>query len=160
VLEKIVSGGQTGVDRAALDAALILGVPCGGWCPKGRLAEDGAISTRYPLTETHSAKYPYRTACNVRDSDATLILTRGEPTGGTALTVSLADSYRKPLWVVDLQRASAVKPVVEWINQQTVQVLNVAGPRESQCPGIYPQAYAYLQTLLLQFNSPPDLDSV
>jgi len=160
VLEKIVSGGQTGVDRAALDAALVLSVPCGGWCPKGRLAEDGAIAIRYPLTETYSAKYPYRTACNVRDSDATLILARGKPTGGTALTVSLADSYRKPVWVVDLTQALAVKPVVEWINQQSVQILNVAGPRESQCPGVYSQAYAYLQALLHQLNSPPDADSI
>ncbi|NJN47734.1 MAG: molybdenum cofactor carrier [Candidatus Competibacteraceae bacterium] len=157
VLGKIVSGGQTGVDRAVLDAALDLGMPCGGWCPKGRLAEDGVIPSRYPLTETHSSKYPFRTAYNVRDSDATLILTRGEPTGGTALTAHLAASYRKPLWVVDLQQGLAVKPVVEWITRRpAVQVLNVAGPRESQCPGIYSQAYTYLQALLQQFIPPPD----
>src|SRR3954454_8651242 len=84
---KIVSGGQTGVDRAALDVALALGIPCGGWCPKGRKAEDGPIEDRYPLSETPSSDYRQRTLWNIRDSDATLILTWGEPTGGTLLTV-------------------------------------------------------------------------
>jgi hypothetical protein len=84
---KIISGGQTGVDRAALDAALALNIPCGGWCPKGRKAEDGPIPERYPLQETSSADYRVRTEKNVTDSDGTLILTRGPVTGGTAYTV-------------------------------------------------------------------------
>src|SRR5436305_1193025 len=83
----IFSGGQTGVDRAALDVALELGIPCSGWCPRGRRAEDGTIPPRYPLQETRSLAYPVRTRWNVRDSDGTLILTRGRPDRGTALTI-------------------------------------------------------------------------
>ena len=83
MLTRIVSGGQTGVDRAALDVALELSIPCGGWCPKGRKAEDGALPARYPLKETPSEEYAQRTTWNVRDSDGTLILTHGAPTGGT-----------------------------------------------------------------------------
>src|SRR5437870_9182944 len=102
MLTKIISGGQTGVDRAALDVALELGLPCGGWCPKRRRAEDGPIPERYPLTETSSRAYPQRTRCNVLDSDGTLILTRGRPTGGTALTIQIAAESGKPYFVVDL----------------------------------------------------------
>src|SRR4051794_16307480 len=102
MLKKIISGGQTGVDRAALDVALELDLPCGGWCPRGRRSEDGAIPDRYPLSETPSEEYPERTEWNVRDSDGTLILTRGTPDRGTALTQRLANRHRKPLFVVDL----------------------------------------------------------
>src|SRR5438105_15558458 len=89
-LHKIVSGGQTGVDRAALDVALELGMPCGGWCPRGRRAEDGPITDRYPLSETPWSGYPQRTGWNVRDADGTLILTMGQADRGTALTQQLA----------------------------------------------------------------------
>ena len=101
-IRKIVSGGQTGVDRAALDVALELGVACGGWCPKGRRAEDGTIAERYPLTETSTRAYPERTRRNVLDSDGTLILARGRPTGGTALTIKIAAETGKPCFIVDL----------------------------------------------------------
>ena len=90
--EKIVSGGQTGVDRAALDAALALGIPCAGWCPKGRRAEDGAIPERYPVAETESADYEERTRLNVGDADATLILASGPLSGGTGLTAETAEA--------------------------------------------------------------------
>src|SRR5947209_13063019 len=96
MVAKIVSGGQTGVDRAALDVALELGLPCGGWCPRGRRAEDGPLPARYPLTETSWEGYPQRTRWNVRDSDGTLILTRGQPDRGTALTIKLAQRLGKP----------------------------------------------------------------
>src|SRR6516162_5915243 len=102
VISKVVSGGQTGVDRAALDIALELGVPCGGWCPKGRLAEDGVIPDRCPLTETPTKRYPQRTEWNVRDSDATLILAAGKPTVGTKLTVEVCRRLGKPHLVVVL----------------------------------------------------------
>ena len=96
VIQRIVSGGQTGVDRAALDVARELGVPSGGWCPKGRTAEDGVLAACYKMKETPTADYPLRTEWNVRDSDATLVLTRGEPTEGTAFTIELARRLRKP----------------------------------------------------------------
>jgi hypothetical protein len=100
---EIVSGCQSGVDRAALDAALEAGVPCGGWCPKGRAAEDGPIDARYPLHETPSSEVQQRTEWNVRDSDGTLILSRGtELTGGTLLTQRLAQQRGKPCLAIDL----------------------------------------------------------
>src|SRR3954447_14624932 len=96
LIQRIVSGGQTGVDRAALDVALALGIPCGGWCPRGRGAEDGLIPERYPLVETPAADASQRTRWNVRDSDGTLILAWGEPTGGTLLTVQACRETGKP----------------------------------------------------------------
>src|SRR5262249_43447288 len=102
MIARLVSGGQTCVDQAALDAALELGVPCGGWCPKGRKAEDGAVPDRHPLTETPSACYAERTRWNVRDADATLILSWGKPTGGTRLTVTECVKAGKPHLVIDL----------------------------------------------------------
>jgi hypothetical protein len=96
-ITKIISGGQTGVDRAALDVAIELELPCGGWCPRGRLAEDGTVPDRYPLQETRSAEYAERTERNVIDSDGTLIIATRPLTGGTALTVELAHRRDKPL---------------------------------------------------------------
>lgn len=148
MIEKVVSGGQTGVDRAALDAALELALPCGGWCPRGRRAEDGPIDARYPLTETPSDDYSQRTAWNVRDSDGTLILTRGAPIGGTALTIDVAERLRKPHLVVDLARSSRPRAAREWLDRNAVRVLNVAGPRESGMPGIYADALAFLRSVL------------
>jgi hypothetical protein len=145
---EIVSGGQTGVDRAALDVALALGLPCGGWCPRGRRAEDGPIPERYPLTETPQDAYPVRTALNVRDSDGTLILLHGRPDRGTALTIRLATRKGKPCLVLDLAEAPAVEDVRTWAEQQHVRILNVAGPRESSQPGIYEQAVQFLRELL------------
>lgn len=147
-LSKIVSGAQTGVDRAALDVALTLGYPCGGWVPKGRRAEDGRVPTSYPMRETGGRGYPERTLLNVRDSDATLILTRGEPNGGTALTVEYAINLERPHRVVDLLGAESPEEVREWIEEEEVVVLNIAGPRESTSPGIYDQAATFLKALL------------
>ena len=152
MIEKIVSGGQTGVDRAALDAALDYGLPCGGWCPKGRRAEDGPIPPRYPLTETPTAEYSERTEWNVRDSDGTLILTRGAMIGGTRLTAEIAATLTRPLLVLDLaapdEDAMAVARIRDWIEASGVRILNVAGPRESDCPGICGQAGRQLRLLL------------
>lgn len=94
-IDKIISGGQTGVDRAGLDVAIALGIPHGGWCPKGRKAEDGTIPAIYQIQETPKTNYKQRTGWNVRDSDGTLILTLGEPTGGTAATIKLAAAHGK-----------------------------------------------------------------
>ena len=147
VIERIVSGGQTGVDRAALDVAIALGLACGGWCPKGRKAEDGRLDERYPLKEAPTEDYAQRTTWNVRDSDGTLILTRGEPTGGTAQTVDDAVWLRKPSLIVDLAQAADPAVVREWLAQHRIRVLNVAGPRESKDPGIYREASQFLQWL-------------
>ncbi len=148
MLTKLLSGGQTGVDRAALDVALDLGLPCGGWCPRGRRAEDGPIDARYPLQETGSPAYPVRTRWNVRDSDATLILTRGAPDRGTALTAALAEKMGKPLLVMRLDESPTAAVVQEWMAAHAVGVLNVAGPRESSQRGIYAQAREFLLQVL------------
>ena len=148
MIERIVSGGQTGVDRAALDVALALGLPCGGWCPRGRRAEDGPIDERYPLRETPSPDYPQRTEWNVRDSDGTLVLTRGRPGGGTALTIALARRLGRPCLVVDLASDPDPDPVRRWVESEGIRTLNVAGPRESQQPGIQDDARAVLKITL------------
>ena len=114
VIGKIVSGGQTGVDRAALDVAQELGIPRGGWCPRGRLAEDGPIDARYPLEETPSSEYAQRTRWNVRDSDGTLVLTRASPRGGTAFTLRCARRLHRPVLVVDLSLPSEPAALREW----------------------------------------------
>ncbi len=147
-LNKIVSGGQTGVDRAALDAALDLNIPCGGWCPMGRRAEDGIIPARYPLREADSPNYARRTALNVADSDGTLILTRGTLRGGTALTAALARKQGRACLVLRLEDVSPVSCAESWLEENDIRVLNVAGPRESQQPGIYGEARAFLESLV------------
>lgn len=146
--ERIVSGGQTGVDRAALDVALELGLSCGGWCPKGRRAEDGTLASHYPLVETPSENYDQRTRWNVRDSDGTLILTEGEPIGGTALTVEVARELGRPLLVLDLNRHPNPALVRNWLRFNRIQTLNIAGSRESQLPGVYRRARELLENLL------------
>lgn len=143
-IEKIVSGGQTGVDRAALDAALQLGIPCGGWCPKGRRAEDGPIDVRYPLKETYSASYRIRTEKNVRESDGTLIFTWRKPKGGTALTIRFAQKYKKPYLIVDLSEGGDPETARKWLEVKQIKVLNIAGLRESECPGIYHRTVQFL----------------
>lgn len=147
-LQKIVSGGQTGVDRAALDAAIILELEHGGWCPRGRRAEDGRIAACYQLQETDAFDYAVRTEKNVVDSDATLILCRGNPTGGTRLTIRYARRHNRPLLVIDLnddaKAAGAIEDLVRWIRDHRIRVLNVAGPRESSSPGIGRQVEQFL----------------
>ncbi len=153
---KIVSGGQTGVDRAALDVALEAGVPCGGWCPRGRGSEDGPIPSRYPLRETPDASPEQRTAWNVRDSDGTLVLARGRLRGGTRRTVEGARALGRPLRVVDLSAGPEVGATRAWLRAEGIQVLNVAGPRESEEPGITEAARPFLQALLAPAEpSPP-----
>ncbi len=137
-LERIVSGGQTGVDRGALDAALALGFPCGGWCPAGRKAEDGAIPARYPVAELGSADYAARTRRNVLDSDATLIVHFGALSGGTLNTLRLCESLGKPFLLLDggaLGANEAAASSTAFVKQRQIRVLNVAGPRESGRPG-------------------------
>jgi predicted Rossmann-fold nucleotide-binding protein len=145
-LKKIVTGGQTGVDRAVLDVALELGIAVGGFCPRGRLAEDGVISQRYPLEETPSAEYSERTEWNVRHSDATLVLTPEAPTGGTLLTVEWAERLKRPVLVVEPESQQREK-VIAWLTHHRPGVLNIAGPRESIAPGIYTDTVGFLMAL-------------
>ncbi|MCP4474511.1 MAG: molybdenum cofactor carrier [Gammaproteobacteria bacterium] len=147
-LKRIVSGGQSGVDRAALDIAMAMGIAVGGWCPQGRLAEDGVIAERYPLIEAKSAEPAVRTKLNVRDSDGTLVLYEQTLSGGTKLTVDYAKEMMRPLLVIALDQAAEAKTVVTWLQRQQIHVLNVAGPRASQREAIYDHTYHFLQQCL------------
>jgi hypothetical protein len=157
-LSKIISGGQTGVDRAALDVALKYKIPCGGWCPKGRIAEDGIIPKRYPLKETDLSDYAVRTELNVKDSDGTLILNTGVLSGGTAFTVECAKEHKKHFLILDLAKSQNDREgivsfgkkliVCGWIMANDIKVLNVAGPRESKAPGIYKIAKRFLEKVM------------
>jgi Circularly permutated YpsA SLOG family len=139
VITKIVSGGQTGADRAALDWAIANGIAHGGWCPLGRRAEDGPIAARYALTETGTRDYRERTRRNVRDSDATLIVNLGALDGGSLETHHIAEALGKPHLVVQADNGitdAAISAVRNWLADARPQTLNVAGPRESGRPGI------------------------
>ncbi|MDF1860681.1 MAG: putative molybdenum carrier protein [Verrucomicrobiales bacterium] len=132
-VQKIVSGGQTGVDRAALEWALCTGMTCGGWCPAGRVAEDGPIDERFPLEETPGEGYSQRTEWNVRDSDGTVLLSL-EPrlTGGTQLTKKFARKWNRPC--LTLSRAETEDPgyaLQKFVETNRIEILNVAGPRET-----------------------------
>jgi len=157
---KIVSGGQTGVDRAALDVALEFGIECGGWCPAGRGAEDGTIETRYPLRETPSSEPMQRTEWNVRDSDATLILTSGTGSPGTERTIEIARRLGRPLYTFHAGSPEDVGMFRRWLQVYRVRTLNVAGPRESEAPGIYVEARRILMALLGGTNEYAALPSV
>ena len=144
MLKKIISGGQTGVDRAALDVAMHLGIAHGGWIPKGRLAEDGTLPSHYQLQEMPTDDYAARTEKNVLDSDGTLIISRGTPTGGTDYTRKMALRHGKQMLHIDLslgQRHSDAGSLVDsWIEMNRIETLNVAGPRASNDPTIYMDA--------------------
>ena len=149
----IISGGQTGVDRAALDAALELGVACGGWCPAGRRAEDGVIPPRYPLNEMTGGDYSARTRQNVIDSDATLIVYFSELEGGTLQTVHFCQSEGRPCLLLDMSRLDAQEALYklnEFIRQNDIHRLNVAGPRNSKQPRAYTATRTLLRGLLVQ----------
>jgi len=151
-LQKVVSGGQTGVDRAALDAARSAGCLSGGWVPRGRAAEDGRIPDVYTgLVETSSPDPAQRTRLNVRDSDATLILCHGALLGGTALTEATARHLHRPCLCIDLAvvpAAAAAQRVRLWLAETGAEVLNVAGPRASEDGSAYADALAVLGAVL------------
>ncbi len=149
---KIISGGQTGVDRAALDWAMAHGIEHGGWCPRGRRAEDGMLTSRYRLQETPSDNYAQRTEWNVRDSDATLIISlNAKLKGGSLLTAKLASAYGRPCVHVHsaLGWDQAVALVQDLVQNSHVRVLNVAGPRASGQPGVGQWASELLTSALL-----------
>lgn len=144
---KIISGGQTGVDRAALDWACSYRIPHGGWCPQGRRASDGPLSLKYQLRETESPGYRQRTKLNVQDSDATLILNVGELDGGSLQTLQFAERMGKPNLVVQIDQVALDElagRITEWLIAGKFSTLNVAGPREEKRPGIYALALSVL----------------
>jgi len=140
MIEKIISGGQTGADRAALDAAIKLAISHGGWIPHGRLTEDGPLAPEYRLKETRSSSYADRTEKNVLDADGTLIISRGPLTGGSEYTREMAVKHNR-LWLhIDLKKISAFQAAIainDWISKKGIAILNVAGPRASKDPKIY-----------------------
>jgi hypothetical protein len=158
VVIKIISGGQTGVDRGALDAALAAGIPCGGWCPAGRRAEDGPLAAHYPLCETATAHYVERTRQNVIDSDGTLIIYFGALAGGSARTLAFCQELHKPCYTLDAERYTAAQaaPLIQaFIQEHGIMALNVAGPRASK----QARAHSYTQTTIgLLVNRNPASD--
>lgn len=166
---KIISGGQTGVDRAALDIAIKLGIEHGGWCPKGRRCEStidpiasDTIPDHYRLKETETADYSERTKLNIRDSDATLILIPGKNTiitDGTILTRQELNLKNKRFLEIDLMNSPDMQTILNWIISNNIKVLNIAGPRESQYPGVYRLSCEFLEKLLSLSLSPKNIIS-
>ena len=154
---KLVSGGQTGVDRAALDVGLKMKFEVGGWCPQGRLAEDGRIPTKYPLKELPGDGYGQRTRQNVIDSDGTLIIFFGSLLGGTKMTHLYCIEHGKPCLLVDAEKTNydqAVKTIRDFLALHNITTLNVAGPRASE----EEMAYTYTKGILLHFFKYETLD--
>ncbi len=150
-LLKIISGGQTGVDRGALDAALLNGLSCGGWCPEGRQAEDGIIPDKYPLTELPGGDYRQRTLCNVLAGDGTLIIYFVYPEAGTAETLRFCVEWKKPYLLIDATELSvtrAAERIQMFLVDFVIATLNVAGPRESSAEQAYTYSYSCLLSLL------------
>jgi hypothetical protein len=153
MITKIISGGQTGADRAALDFAIEHNIPYGEWMPKGRRAEDGILPERYQLQEMPTDEYSKRTEQNILDSDATLILSHAGLTGGSALTQSLAEKHGKPCIHIDLSKVDMRKAgliVNIWIQRYKIKVLNVAGPRASKDPKIYQATIELLEVIFMK----------
>jgi putative molybdenum carrier protein/uncharacterized protein DUF6794 len=151
MIKKIISGGQTGADQAALDVAIEMGIPHGGWVPKGRKTENGRLSDRYRMQETNAIDYAQRTELNIIDSDATLLFSNGKLKGGSALTRRLAKKHNKPCLHIDLNELSEYKAVEitkSWIDVRGIETLNVAGPRASENPKIYDALQNVLRAVL------------
>ena len=148
---KIISGGQTGVDRAALDVALKYKIECGGWCPAGRLDELGRIPDRYPLRELDHGSFAERTLANVKDADGTVIIYSEELQGGTEFTVECCQQLRRPHRLIDAAKMSteeAVNGIANFVRGHRIRVLNSAGPRQSGWAGGYDYAYRALEMFL------------
>lgn len=150
MIEKIISGGQTGADQGGLDAAIDAGVPHGGWCPSGRRSETGPIPDRYQLTEMDSVDYPPRTRRNVAESDGTIVFTFGALERGSLLTMRLCEGHKKPSLWLDLTKDAEAAParVKTWIESHRIKTLNVAGNRESKSPGIQKMVWAIMVLVL------------
>ncbi len=150
-IRKIISGGQTGADQAALDAAIEMGIPHGGWVPLGRMTENGRLSRRYKMQEINAIDYDQRTELNVMDSDGTLLFGQGELRGGSALTKRLARKHLKPCLHIDIETLSeykAVEIIKSWLEVRNIETLNVAGPRASESPVIYDAVLNIMKSVL------------
>ena len=155
ILRKIISGGQTGVDQAALRAARDCGLAIGGWCPPGRVCDAGVIPAEFPLRETEQERSldapdvprSQRTEWNVRDSDGTLVIQLGETVAdpGTEWAMQCAKRYGRPLLVCDVSDPDAKQKIQEWLRGNEIKVLSVGGPAESASPGIGDRAYRLLR---------------
>ena len=153
--QRIISGGQTGVDRGVLDACLSKKYSCGGWCPKGRLAEDGIINLKYPLKETNDRKYITRTRKNIIDSDGTLIISPKKLRGGTLLTYQIAGELNKPVLIISPKNRSYKNIIADinyWLQNQTISILNVAGPRKSEWDAGYALSFKIISLLIDEFH--------
>jgi Circularly permutated YpsA SLOG family len=142
MFRKIVSGGQTGVDRAALDVALKHGIECGGWCPAGRVDEFGRIPNRYPVKELEHGSFAERTLQNVKDSDGTIVIFLAKLRGGTEFTVECCKQLQRPHKLIDAAKMSASEAagaIVDFVRDHKIEILNVAGPRQSE----WPEGYEY-----------------
>lgn len=148
---KIVSGGQTGADQGGLDAAIACGVAHSGWCPKGRRAENGVIAARYQLRETKSSSYLVRTEANVIDADATVLFTLGKLSGGSLRTAEFAQQYSRPWVHFQLEQLDDAKVVTKlrcFLIENKVEILNVAGGRESQNFGLQQRVFQIMSAVL------------
>jgi hypothetical protein len=155
---KIISGGQTGVDRVALDVALKLGIECGGWCPAGRLDELGRIPDQYPLQELEVGGFTERTSQNVQDSDGTIIIYPGKLSGGTEQTIRFCVEEQRPHQLIDASKISAgdaAKLIADFVRKHKIEVLNVAGPRQSEWPEGYDYASHALEIFLASCGHRP-----
>jgi len=156
-IEKIVSGGQTGADRAALDFAIDCQIPYGGWVPKGRKTEDGTLPAKYQLQEMPTPEYSKRTEKNVLDADGTVIVSHGFLTGGSALTREFAIQHNKPWIHIDLKELSleeASKALAGWLKDNAIRVLNVAGPKAGKDPRIYEATLSLLKKVFPKEDAP------
>lgn len=144
---KIISGGQSGVDRAALDFCLENTIPCGGWCPKGRMAEDGIIANIYPLKETRTANYQERTRLNIIDSDASLLLYNSKMDKGTHYSLDTIRKFDKLYFQYDFSIENDPIIVSNWLKDNNISIINIVGPRESENPGIYVMVKSFLNEL-------------
>lgn len=158
-LRKIVSGGQTGADRAGLDVAIWHDFPYGGWCPKGRRSEDGTIPSQYQLIESPQRNYLQRTEWNVRDSDGTLILTLGAAlTGGSLRTAEFAKKHKKPwLHVARAGNYNSEEMILRFVSEHEIETLNVAGSRESKEPGLHEWVKKVLTNALFWSQAHPGM---
>ena len=153
---KIISGGQTGVDRAGLDVALKNGIDCGGWSPTGRLDEVGRIPDRYPLKELDHGGFTERTLQNVRDSEGTVIIYVRRLSGGTEQTVRFCVEQQRPHELIDASKLStekAARSIVNLVRKHTINILNVAGPRQSEWPEGYNYAFRVLEAFVNSITS-------